>query len=100
MGAIERLTVTLPADMAGLVKDAVDEGDYDSTSEVIREALRDWKLKRESRMHKLAELKAEMENGMADVRAGRVSKFNLDEIAELAKKLRSDRMQASSKKAG
>ena len=98
MGAIERLTITLPADMARLVKDAVDEGDYASTSEVIREALLDWKLKRESRLYKLAELKAEMDNGMADVRAGRVSKFNLAEISELAKKLRTDRMQASSKK--
>ncbi|WP_058189524.1 ribbon-helix-helix domain-containing protein [Terracidiphilus gabretensis] len=92
MGAIERLTVTLPADMAGLVKDAVDEGDYSSTSEVIREALLDWKLKRELRLNKLAALKAETENGMADVKAGKVSKFNLNEIASLAKKLRADPM--------
>lgn len=41
MAAIERLTITLPAEMAGLVKRAVDEGNYASTSEVIREALRD-----------------------------------------------------------
>jgi antitoxin ParD1/3/4 len=100
MGAIERLTINLPADMAGLVKDAVDEGDYNSTSEVIQEALRDWKRKRESRLHKLAALKAEIENGMADVRAGRVSAFNLNEIAALGKKLRADRKHSSSKKAG
>ena len=41
MGAIERLTITLPADMAGLVKGAIVGGDYASSSEVIREALRD-----------------------------------------------------------
>ena len=35
MGAIERLTITLPVEMAGLVKGAVDEGDYASASEVI-----------------------------------------------------------------
>jgi antitoxin ParD1/3/4 len=92
MSPIERLTITLPADMAGLVKDAVDEGDYASASEVIREALGDWKLKRELRLNKLAALKAETENGMADVRAGKVSKFNLNEIASLAKKLRADPM--------
>jgi len=42
MGDIERLTITLPAEMAELVKGAVDDGDYASSSEVIREALRDW----------------------------------------------------------
>ena len=36
MGDIERLTITLPAEMAELVKGAVDDGDYASSSEVIR----------------------------------------------------------------
>jgi antitoxin ParD1/3/4 len=87
MGAIERLTITLPSDMAGLVKGAVDEGDYASTSEVIRDALRDWKLKRELRLHKLAELKAEIEIGMADYRAGRVVEFDAERIAEHGREL-------------
>ena len=47
MAAVERLTITLPSEMAGMVKGVVDEGDYASTSEVIREALREWKMKRE-----------------------------------------------------
>jgi hypothetical protein len=34
-----------------------------------------------------------MENGMADVKAGKVSKFNLEEIAALGKKLHSGRRQ-------
>jgi antitoxin ParD1/3/4 len=93
VGQIERLNITLPADMAGVVKDAVDQGDYDSASEVILEALQDWKLKRESLLQRLTELKAEMENGMADVKAGKVSKFNLEEIAALGKKLHSGRRQ-------
>ena len=36
MANIERLTITLPADMAALVKGAVAGGDYASTSEVVR----------------------------------------------------------------
>jgi Arc/MetJ-type ribon-helix-helix transcriptional regulator len=55
MAATERLTITLPVDMAGLVRGAVDDGDYAFSSEVIREALRNWKLKRELRLHQLAE---------------------------------------------
>ena len=46
MAGIERLTITLPSGMAEAVKGAVNDGDYASTSEVVRDALRDWKLKR------------------------------------------------------
>jgi antitoxin ParD1/3/4 len=56
MAAIERLTITLPAEMAGLVKGAVDEGDYASASEVIREALRDGRLNANSASVSLANL--------------------------------------------
>jgi antitoxin ParD1/3/4 len=38
---IERMTITMPADLAAVVKGAVEGGDYASTSEVVREALRD-----------------------------------------------------------
>lgn len=46
MAEIARLTITLPAAMAAAVKRAVSGGDYASSSEVIREALRDWAVKR------------------------------------------------------
>lgn len=42
MSAIERLTITVPAEMAATLREAVAGGDYASTSEVVREALRDW----------------------------------------------------------
>jgi antitoxin ParD1/3/4 len=71
MADIERLTITLPADMARLVKGAVDEGDYASSSEVIREALRDWKMKRQLRLGQLAELKIDIDRGLADVASSR-----------------------------
>ncbi len=56
MAAIERLTMTLPAEMAGRGRKAmVDErANYASTSEVIREALREWKMKRELQAQKFA----------------------------------------------
>ena len=40
MAELERLTITMPSDLAAVVKTAVTEGDYASTSEVVREALR------------------------------------------------------------
>lgn len=98
MGAIERLTITLPADMAGLVKGAVDGGDYASSSEVIREALRDWKVKRELRLGELAELKADIARGLADVAGGRLADFDAERIVARGRKLLADRLNSASPK--
>lgn len=98
MAAIERLTITLPAEMAGLVKGVVDEGNYASTSEVVREALRDWKLKRELRLGQLAELKADIARGLADVAEGRLHNFDAERIIARGRKLLSDRSNSASPK--
>lgn len=98
MAAIERLTITLPAEMAGLVKGVVDEGDYASTSEVIREALRDWKLKRELRLGQLAELKSDIARGLADVAEGRLANFDADRIIARGRKLLASRSNSVSPK--
>lgn len=42
----EKFSISLTAEHARLVNDAVATGDYATTSEVIREALRDWRAKR------------------------------------------------------
>jgi antitoxin ParD1/3/4 len=98
MSAIERLTITLPAEMAGLVKGAVDDGDYASTSEVIREALREWKLRRDLRLGQLAELKADIARGLADVANGRVADFDSKRIIARGRKLLADRSEFASPK--
>jgi antitoxin ParD1/3/4 len=87
MPEIERLTVTLPAEMTAVIKDAVATGDYASTSEVVREAVRDWKMKRALQLQELAALKADIDKGLADVAAGRVKKFDAGRIIERGKKL-------------
>jgi antitoxin ParD1/3/4 len=46
MAKVEKISVALPPEMVGAVREAVASGDYASTSEVVREALRDWKLRR------------------------------------------------------
>lgn len=87
MAEVERLTVTMPATMAAVVKAAVDQGDYASTSEVVREALRDWKMKRALQLQEFAALKADIDQGLADVTAGRLTEFNADRIIERGRKL-------------
>ncbi|MDQ2861975.1 MAG: type II toxin-antitoxin system ParD family antitoxin [Pseudomonadota bacterium] len=95
MSTIERMTVTMPAEMAAVVKGAVDGGDYASTSEVVREALRDWKSKRAIQLHELEALKADIDKGLADVAAGRVKAFNADRIVERGSKLLSARSHSA-----
>jgi len=46
MSNVEKISIALTVDMAGGVREAVESGDYATTSEVIRDALRDWLLKR------------------------------------------------------
>jgi antitoxin ParD1/3/4 len=87
MADIERLTITLPAEMATAVKVAVAEGDYASASEVVREALRDWKMKRALQIEELASLKADIDKGLADLAAGRVKRFDAKAIVARGKKL-------------
>jgi antitoxin ParD1/3/4 len=85
MSEIERLTITLPSEMAATVKEAVDGGDYATTSEVIREALREWKMKRAVQMQELAALRADLQKGLDDAAAGRTKPFNADEIIKRGK---------------
>ena len=65
MAPVEKISIALPADMISLVREAVETGDYASTSEVIREALREWKAKRVDRANAVAEIRALWEEGLA-----------------------------------
>jgi len=57
MATIEKLSIALPRDMVSAIKEAVDAGDYSTTSEVIRDAVRDWRLKRRIEAMDVEELK-------------------------------------------
>ena len=87
MAEIERLTITLPSEMAAVVKGAVEGGDYASSSEVVREALRDWKLKRAVRLKEMESLKADIDKGLTDLAEGRVRDFDAARIIERGRKL-------------
>ena len=80
MAHAEKLSIALPPEMAELVRDAVKTGDYASTSEVIREALRDWKAKR---------LFGQLwDEGLASGRAGDVR--TMDDIKAAARRKAND----------
>ncbi|CAN0378526.1 unnamed protein product [Phaeothamnion confervicola] len=57
MATVEKISIALTQDMASLVRQAVESGEYASNSEVIRDALRDWKIKRTLREQQIEELR-------------------------------------------
>jgi antitoxin ParD1/3/4 len=53
------------------VRGAVEESEYASFSEVVREALRDWKTKRALQLRKLSAFIADIDKGLIDLAEGR-----------------------------
>jgi antitoxin ParD1/3/4 len=75
MANVEKLSIALTPEMAAIVRQCVESGEYASSSEVIREALRDWKLKRSSQQNELAELRSLWQTGL-ESGPGRLTDMN------------------------
>src|ERR1051326_8900306 len=63
MAKVEKITVALSEDTLSAVRDAVGSGDYANTSEVIRDALRDWRMKRRVAQMELDEMRRLVREG-------------------------------------
>jgi antitoxin ParD1/3/4 len=68
MRPAEKLSITLPADMARMVRDKVEGGAYASNSEVIREALRTWQEREAMKAHRLEEIREKIAESINDPR--------------------------------
>ena len=64
MSTVQKISVEIPPDMIAALQAAVDSGEYTSTSEVIREALRSWKFKRKLETLEFDELKSLVQEGI------------------------------------
>ena len=64
MPAVERMTITMPAELAETLRQTVAGGEYASTSEVVREALRDWTRRRNAERQDLEALRAAIKAGL------------------------------------
>ena len=65
MAAIERISITLPAEMAASLRHTVEGGQYASTSEIVREALREWSRRRDDELRDLDALREAVKTGDA-----------------------------------
>jgi antitoxin ParD1/3/4 len=64
MANVEKLSVALTPDMAADIRAAVQAGDYGSVSEVVRDALRDWRLRRKVEALDVDELRRLVKEGI------------------------------------
>ena len=64
MPTVEKISIALTQDMAALVRQAVESGEYASSSEVIRDALRDWRRKRTLQEQQIEQLRRLWNDGI------------------------------------
>jgi antitoxin ParD1/3/4 len=70
MSTIEKISIALPAEMVVQLRRAVDAGEYASSSEVVRDALRDWNQKRTLRQQGVEELRKLWNQALEDKTPG------------------------------
>lgn len=64
MGHVDKRSITLSPELAAAVDGAVEAGEYASASEVIRDALRLWKERRDLFGYTIEELRALVQEGI------------------------------------
>ena len=64
MGHVDKRSITLSPELAAAVDGVVEAGEYASASEVIREALRQWKERRDLFGYTVEELRQLVQEGI------------------------------------
>jgi len=64
MANVEKVSVALTPEMLAVVREAVESGEYASSSEVMREALREWKRRRALERKEVEELRRLWQEGL------------------------------------
>ena len=65
MAEVQKISIALTTEQIGSLKAAVETGEYATTSEIVREAIRDWQFKRELRQEDLHRLRQLWDEGKA-----------------------------------
>ncbi len=65
MPDVKKISIALTGEQIAALKAAVETGEYATTSEIVREAIRDWQFKRELRQEDLRHLRQLWDQGKA-----------------------------------
>ena len=69
MAEIEKISVALTSEQVTSLKAAVNSGEYATTSEIIREAVREWQWKRDMRIEEVNRVRALWDAGLESGKA-------------------------------
>ena len=65
MPEVQKVSIALTGEQVSALRSAVENGEYATTSEIVREAIRDWQFKRELRREDLNRLRQMWDEGKA-----------------------------------
>lgn len=68
MQPAEKVSITMPPEMMRLIRDSIEAGEYASTSEVLRDAMRAWLRQREEHQERLESIRARVRQSLDDPR--------------------------------
>jgi len=83
MSDIQKISVALTKQQIQAIKDVVASGEYASTSEVVRDALRGWQLREPLRKAEVERLRKAWAEGLA---SGPAEPYDIDEIMSEAER--------------
>lgn len=66
MQSAEKISITMTPEMLRLIRESVDAGEYASTSEVIRDAMRLWQRQREEHAERIRSIKERIRKSLDD----------------------------------
>ncbi len=93
MSDVQKVSVALTSEQVFSLKAAVDAGEYATTSEIVREAIRDWQFKREMRREDVRRLREAWDAGKASGPARRLDFEELRREGQQRLKLSSRRTE-------
>ncbi|MGX5801202.1 ribbon-helix-helix domain-containing protein [Bradyrhizobium sp. Arg314] len=82
MANVEKISVAVTTQQATVMREAVETGEYATTSEIVREAVRDWLAKRELRQEDLRRLQRLWDEGKA---SGKPEPLDFDALRKEAR---------------
>jgi antitoxin ParD1/3/4 len=86
MAAAEKISITMTPEMMRAIRKSVESGEFASTSEVVRDALRAWQRERRERAERLAAIRARICRSLDDRRPA----VPIDEVFDHIEKLHTD----------
>lgn len=90
MGAAEKISVTVTSDMLRELRESVEAGEYASTSEALRDAVRIRRRQRLDDFERIAAMRARVERSLADPRASLSAQEAADRMEDFFRRAAND----------